>query len=51
MTKRVLLALLLATSGAVLLADEGMWRVDQVPFREIEQKYGVRLTAADLERV
>jgi hypothetical protein len=51
MIKRLLLGLLLATSGVALLADEGMWRVDQVPLKDIEQKYGVRVTSPDLERL
>lgn len=36
-------------SGAVLLADEGMWRLDQLPLADVAQKYKVRLTKADLE--
>lgn len=51
MTKRLFLALVFAASGAVLLADEGMWRLDRVPLKDVEQKYGVRLTPADLERL
>jgi hypothetical protein len=32
-------------------ADEGMWRIQQIPLDTIAQKYGVRLTPADLERL
>ena len=32
-------------------ADEGMWRLDQLPLARIQQEYGVRLAPADLERV
>jgi hypothetical protein len=32
-------------------ADEGMWRIQQLPLDAIVQKYGVRLTPADLERL
>lgn len=38
-------------AGAALSADEGMWRLDRMPLTEIQQKYGVRLTPADLDRV
>jgi len=44
-------ALLCAIAGATLLADEGMWRIDQLPRDVIAQKYGVRLTDADLDRL
>src|SRR5436190_3033006 len=40
-----------AAAGATLLADEGMWRIDQLPREVIAQKYGVRLTDADLDRL
>jgi hypothetical protein len=44
--------LTLATGGAAALgADEGMWRIDQLPLEVIASKYGVRLTPADLERL
>src|SRR5438132_1994743 len=53
MTKmlRILLALVVASFGAVLCADEGMWRLDQVPLDAIAGKYGVHLTPQDLERL
>ena len=45
-------ALVLAIGGAVALtADEGMWRIDQLPLDVIASRYGVRLTPADLERL
>src|SRR5947209_8120025 len=53
MTKmlRILLALVVASFGAVLCADEGMWRLDQVPLDAIAGTYGVHLTPQDLERL
>ena len=50
-TMRFGLVLALAACGAVLLADEGMWRVDQLPLGVIAGRYGVRLSPADLERL
>jgi hypothetical protein len=41
----------LVAAGAILLADEGMWRIDQLPGDAIAAKYGVRLTPADLDRL
>jgi len=40
-----------ALAGVSLLADEGMWRIDQLPVDAIAKKYGVRLTSADLDRL
>ena len=40
-----------AAAGATLLADEGMWRIDQLPRDVIARKYGVRLSDADLDRL
>src|SRR5205809_4430102 len=40
-----------AAAGGTLLADEGMWRIDQLPRDAIAQKYGVRLTDMDLDRL
>src|SRR5438034_3179623 len=53
MTKmlRILLALVVVSFGAVLGADEGMWRLDQVPLDAIAGTYGVHLTPQDLERL
>ena len=45
-------ALVLAACAAVALAaDEGMWRIDQLPLNDIAKKYGVRLDPKDLERL
>jgi Peptidase S46 len=38
-------------AAAALTADEGMWRIDQLPLDGIASKYGVRLTPADLEKL
>ncbi len=49
---RFVVALVFAIGGAVgLTADEGMWRIDQLPLDVIARKYGVRLAPADLERL
>src|SRR5512134_935268 len=40
-----------AAIGAAVAADEGMWRIQQLPLDTIAQKYGVRLTSGDLERL
>jgi len=46
------IALVLATCGAAaLMADEGMWRIDQLPMDVIASKYGVRFTPKDLEQL
>jgi hypothetical protein len=34
-----------------LRADEGMWRLDQLPTETIARKYGVHLTPTDVERL
>jgi len=36
---------------AAIAADEGMWRLDQLPLDTIAAKYGVRLEPKDLERL
>ena len=41
----------LATAGAALAADEGMWRFDQLPLGAVQKAYGVSLSQADLERL
>ncbi len=47
-----LLVLAVTTAAMVTVAaDEGMWRIPQLPLDAIAQKYGVRLTPADLERL
>ena len=53
MRKRLVFAVLAAAVLAVAttFADEGMWRLDQLPLDRIQQEYGVKLTPADLERV
>ena len=38
-------------SGTMVLADEGMWRIDQLPVATIASKYGVQLTPADLDKL
>src|SRR5437773_2950825 len=49
---RVVGTLTLATLGAAALgADEGMWRIDQLPLEVIAGKYGVRIAPSDLERL
>jgi hypothetical protein len=50
-TIRFAVALMIAAGGAILCADEGMWRIDQLPLDVIASKYGVRLTPRDLERL
>jgi hypothetical protein len=49
---RFAVAVVFAICGAALLvADEGMWRIDQLPLDVIAKKYGVRLEQKDLERL
>ncbi len=38
-------------SSSMLLADEGMWRIDQLPTTTIASRYGVRLTPAQLDKL
>lgn len=49
-TMRLGIALVVAACGAVL-ADEGMWRIDQLPLDTIASTYGLRLQPKDLERL
>ena len=53
MLKRLSLFTLAACVPACLLlvAEEGMWRLDQLPLKQIEQKYVVALTPEDIARV
>jgi len=53
MSKRLSCSALVAAAiaGAVLVADEGMWRLDQLPLAQIQQKYGVKFTPADVARI
>jgi Peptidase S46 len=48
-----LLAAVTVVAGvtAGVRADEGMWRIDQLPYAAIAARYGVRLTPADMTRV
>lgn len=46
-----LVAVIVAVVAATLAADEGMWRINQLPLDTIAQKYGVKLTPQDLERL
>lgn len=41
----------LVACGVAVFADEGMWRIDQLPLDTIAARYGVRLTPADLDRM
>jgi len=49
--KAFVLAFAVAACGAALLADEGMWRIDQLPLDVVASKYGVKLTPQDLDRL
>lgn len=49
--RRSAIGLCIAATAAVVTADEGMWRIAQLPLDTIAKKYGVRLTPQDLERL
>lgn len=51
MRTRLLTGTVIALAGALLLADEGMWRLDQIPLDTIQKKYGVRLAPGDVARL
>ena len=51
MRVRIVCAVLGALAVAVVSADEGMWRLGQLPLDVIAKRYGVTLTPADLERL
>ena len=51
MLKRFWIPVLVALAGVAALADEGMWRLDQLPRDAIAQAYGVRLTDADVQNL
>ena len=51
MRSRMLCAVLAALAVASVSADEGMWRIGQLPVDTIANRYGVRLTPQDLERL
>ncbi len=48
---RFLAATLIAAAVAGVAADEGMWRIQQLPLDTIAQKHGVKLAPGDLERL
>jgi hypothetical protein len=48
---RTLCVLFVALMVAAVAADEGMWRISQLPLDVIAKKYGVKLTPQDLERL
>lgn len=48
---RTLCALFTGLTVAALSADEGMWRLNQLPLDVIATRYGVRLTPQDIERL
>lgn len=47
----LVVAIGLVTAGVALVADEGMWRFDQLPVDLITKTYGVTLAKADLGRL
>jgi hypothetical protein len=51
MRARIVCAVLVALAVAVVSADEGMWRIGQLPLDDIAKRHGVTLTPADLERL
>ena len=51
MSSRVLCAIFGALAVATVAADEGMWRIGQLPLDAIAKRYGVTLTPRDLERL
>src|SRR5918992_1088594 len=51
MPTRIVCAILGALAVAVVSADEGMWRLGQLPLDVIAKRYGVTLKPADLERL
>jgi peptidase S46-like protein len=48
---RFAVAFCLAVGSAALMADEGMWRIEQLPLDAVAKRYGVHLTQKDLERL
>lgn len=48
---KALLSLIALCMPAAALADEGMWTLDNFPAAAVNEKYGVRITDAWLERV
>lgn len=51
MRSRTVCAILVGLAVASLVADEGMWRMRQLPLETIAAKYGLTLTPGDLERL
>lgn len=51
MRSRMLCAVLVGLAVATAAADEGMWRLGQVPLDTIAGMYGVKLTAQDVDRL
>ncbi len=51
MVKRFWIPVLVALAGVAAVADEGMWRLDQLPRDTIARAYGVRLTDADVQNL
>ena len=48
---RIVCAAVIAFAVAAVSADEGMWRISQLPLDVIAKKYGVKLSPQDLERL
>ncbi len=51
MVKRFWIPALIALASVAAFADEGMWRLDQLPRGEVASKYGVRLTDQDVDNL
>ncbi len=51
MIPRIAVAAFIAVFGAAVFADEGMWRLDQLPIDAMAKTYGVRLTPQDIDRL
>jgi hypothetical protein len=47
----MLLAFFLSVAGVAIVADEGMWRFDQLPVDVVAKTYNVKLGKADLDRL
>ena len=51
MRSRMLCVIVAALAVVTLSADEGMWRIGQLPVDTVANRYGVKLTPQDLERL
>lgn len=51
MKLRLALVLVLSAASIGLVADEGMWRFDQLPVDVVAKTYGVKLGKAELDRL